>query len=112
MRINQWINKIFAGCGRETEKLELQSILTQIVEEYHSGNMKDDELQQYAEKLCQAIIAYANQCDKDYRMEQCLEDFVTNVKLSVPRGVLLTSITETRQRRRRSRRSSSGFSVI
>ncbi|RLE65538.1 MAG: hypothetical protein DRJ38_03570 [Thermoprotei archaeon] len=112
MKINEWINRIFAGCGRESEKLELQSILAQIAEEYHSGNMSDEELQQYAEKLCQAIIVYANRCGKDYRLDQCLDDFVTNVRLSVPRGVLLASITETRQRKRRSRRSSSGFSVI
>ncbi|RLG59000.1 hypothetical protein DRN86_04900 [Candidatus Geothermarchaeota archaeon] len=101
MLVDRWINAIFAGCGRETEKLELQSILTQIIEEFHSGRMTEEELRDLAQKLCGSIVAIANQCGKHMSLDQCVEDFVNHVKMSVPRGALRELVTSLRQARRK-----------
>lgn len=112
MQVDKWINKIFAGCGRETEKLELQSILTQIAEEYHRGEMKDEELEELADKLCNSIVVYASQCGKPMTVDQCKQELIANVKASIPRGVLLEMVTTRRRLKRKTKSSTSVGGIL
>jgi len=99
MRVDEWVKSLLSGCGKETEMLELQSILHQVVEEYFSGRMNDDELNQLAIKLCESIVVLANDCGKPLTQDKCVNDLVTAVKMTFPRGTLRGLITSMRRRR-------------
>jgi len=101
MRVDEWINSLLAGCGKESEKVELQSILYQVAEEYHAGKITDDELSQLAIKLCESIVVLASSCGKPLTEDKCVNDLVANVKASIPRGVLRSLLTSMRSRRGR-----------
>jgi len=99
MLIDKWVNSILAGCGKESEKLELQSILYQIAEEYHAGKITEDELNQLAIKLCDSVVALAHSCGKSLTHDKCVDDMVKNIKVSLPRGVLRSLLAGRRRTR-------------
>ena len=88
MRLNDFLNKLFAGCGIEDRKLELQGILYQISEEYHSGNITDEELTKLAVDLCQSITVLARYCNKNYPQDKCVEDITNLIKTQVPSSII------------------------
>jgi len=100
MRTDTWVNSLLAGCGKETEKLELQSILHQIVEAYHGREIDDGQLYDYATKLCDSIVVLASQCGKSLEHDRCVEELVAAVKTSVPRGALRSMLASMRRGRR------------
>ena len=59
MDVNRLVNWLLGGCGKEREKIELQSILFQLAEELHRGNATEDEVVNTVAELCEAIVVLA-----------------------------------------------------
>jgi len=88
MRIVDYVNKILGGCGIEDRKIELQGILHQISEEYHAGNLTDEELTRLIVEICKSITVLARQCGRNYPQDKCVEDVTNLIKSQVPDSIL------------------------
>ncbi|MCD6487799.1 MAG: hypothetical protein J7K21_01055 [Desulfurococcales archaeon] len=97
MRVDQWVKSLLSGCGKESEMLELISILHQASEEYFSGRMSNEDLVGLAQKLCESIVVLANECGKPLDMDKCVNDLVSSVKSTIPRGSLRDLLTRMRK---------------
>mgnify|MGYP000182648711 CR=1 FL=1 len=106
MRVDQWIKSLLSGCGKESEMLELISILHQASEEYFSGRMSNDDLVGLAQKLCESIVVLANECGKNLDMDKCVDELVSSVKSTIPRGSLRDLMTRMRKGKGRTTSSS------
>lgn len=110
MDVMSYVKRLYAGCGMESDMVELMSLLNDMVEAYHGGELDDAGLMDFATKLCTSIVTHMKACGKPYPMDKCVDDVVNVVKSSPPRG----SFRALRDllRRRRGRVGTTSTSVI
>jgi len=112
MSITEYLNKLLGGCGVEDRKLELQGLLYQISEEYHSGNLSDDDLSKLVKDLCESIVVITRRCNKSYSVDACINDVTNVIKSTIPRSLLRTVGSRLRKIGRRKRKSSGEISLL
>jgi len=112
MDVNRLVNWLLGGCGKEREKIELQSILFQLAEELHRGNATEDEVTNTVAELCEAIVVLAQQCGKTISQDQCVDMVTRAVKNTVPFGAMSMKLRSLIRSRRGSRATSSESSIL
>jgi len=80
------VKKLYAGCGMESEMVELMGLLNDLVDAYHGGELSDSELLDFASKLCGTIVAHMNACGKTYTLDMCVNDVTNLIKVTAPKG--------------------------
>lgn len=50
------LNELLAGCGVESQKMELFGILREIARDYASGDVTDNELEGYMRELAGSVV--------------------------------------------------------
>ena len=112
MDVNRYLNWLLGGCGKEREKLELQSILYQLAEEMHRGNASEEEVKGLISKLCEEITVLAQQCGKMLTHEECVDQVFTAVRVTVTPGAMMMRMRETIRSWRSGRGRASETSIL
>ena len=86
MDVTKFVKRLYAGCGLESEMLELMGLLNDLVDSYYSGELDEAGLTDIVIKICEAISAHMSSCGKTYAIDKCVDDVTNLVKSSAPRG--------------------------
>lgn len=112
MNVMDWVKRLYAGCGLESDALELASLLNEIVDAYHSGDIDEGALFDYADKLCDTIVSHMDSCGKSYDKQKCIDELVKLVKHSPGKAVFRALRESLRRRRRGSSESGTGLGIV
>ena len=110
MSIARYLNSLLGGCGVERELMELRGILFQIAEEFHTGRMTSEEVQNLVSKLCESIVVLAQRCGRKLDLATCIDKTIEAIAKEVTPG--LWRVRMLRSSSRTSTTSSSGPSII
>jgi len=109
MEVRELLLSWYSGCGRESEMMELLSILSQVSEGYHAGEITDEEVVKVCRDLCVGITNTLKKCGKVLSRDKCVEDLKNAVEESVDLGALKRLVYGLRSKRRS---SSSGATLL
>ncbi len=112
MSVMDFLNKILAGCGKESEKIEAAGLIQQIIESYSSGNLTDNELNEIVTQVCIGLSNLAQQCGKQYPVDKCIEELTNLIKSNVTITSLSDRIRDLLRKKRGKTGTSGGIGLL
>jgi len=81
------LRKLYAGCGREQDLVQLLILLRQLTKEYFTGDATDQDVQGALSQVCKTLVAHMTACGKAYTPDQCVKDLYNAILQSPPDNV-------------------------
>jgi len=94
------VRKLYAGCGREQDVVQLLILLRQLTKEYFAGDATDQDVQGVLSQVCKTLVAHMTACGKSYTPDQCVKDLYAAILLSPPDNVFFYLREHLRQKKR------------
>jgi len=79
MSAREWVRDLLRGCGRESDLMELASLLNDLSSAIARGDLSEDEAATYISQLCQSIASMASKCGKSLGASECEEQLKARV---------------------------------
>jgi len=100
MDIRDFVQKLYKGCGKESDMVELVGLLDRLRDYYFYGEIEEQTLNTYVIRICKMIVAHMASCNKEYSEDQCQKDLNSVIMQNPPRGMFMSMTSEIRKNKK------------
>lgn len=109
-----FVRRLYAGCGMESDMLELASLLNDLAAALKAGELDEATLNDYVSKICSAVVSHMQACGKSYDLGTCIDEVTKLVATAAAPGTFRALRMDLASRRQRKARGggSGGASIL